>query len=119
MFVNVLNVLLFLVDLEDVVPKETCRSLKHSFLLKVLSKRLFNTKQLIFTLYRVWNPTTEFEYMEMENDIFLNRFHNEHDTSVVEGLSSWCFNGSLLALKRWEPGVVLDEVSFFDMMTWI
>lgn len=67
-------------------------------------------------LNRKWKPLNSFEVLSRENGLFLFRFGNPDDcTRILEG-GPWWFDGRLIALRKWESGLVEEFLT--RMLVW-
>lgn len=78
----------FLMNLEDTILDELCKSLQKSLWLKVLLDRTFSYKHLISTLKKEWNLKEDFDVNKIENGVMMFQFCNEMDVAMIENNGS-------------------------------
>ena len=83
-----------------------------SLMRKLLTDRKQNLCALRNTLRIVWKIGQDLKIVEVGNDIFQFKFASKFQLRWVETNGLWNFENNLLLLKRWERGMMANNITF-------
>lgn len=74
---------------------------------------------MVSALCKGWNICDDVEFMDLEDGVFLVQFKLDSDARKVEDNNPWSFNGSLVAMRRWELDIAPFEITFEEVPLWL
>ncbi|XP_061350985.1 uncharacterized protein LOC133296046, partial [Gastrolobium bilobum] len=81
---------------------EGCRPWRQAVIVKLLGKKV-GVRFLLNRLLRMWNISSTYEFIGLENDYFLFRFSNKNYYSHVLEDVPWIIADHYLVVQRWRP----------------
>ena len=86
---------------------------------KLLTDRKQNIRALKNTLRSAWKISPNLKIVEVGNNILQIKFTSEFQIQWVETNGPWNFENNLLLLKRWERGMIANNINFSHFPFWV
>lgn len=107
------------VSLDHVCWEEVAVNLKWAVLVKLASGRPLQKEGMEETFGKVWQSSKPALFQRVERDSLLISFKVQEDQRrVLEG-GPWTYEGSVLLMQRWKPGMNGEDFECFKFNIWV
>ncbi|KAF8388400.1 hypothetical protein HHK36_027068 [Tetracentron sinense] len=107
------------VEIEDELIAEGRNDFQFSILGQFVTDRNLNGRVATKTIIKAWKIKMAVRVQELNNNRFLFKFGGERDVLKVLYNQPWCFDGSLLVIRRWAPEMEVTNVELQRVPFWV
>ena len=107
------------ITIRPIRRKEISEEYALSLIGKFLTTRVTNMRVAKNLLQSMWKMGDDMKVVEVGDGLLQFKFSMESQLNWVWNNGPWCFNNQILALRRWEKGMIVRTVNFTYLPIWV